>query len=68
MDSWLSTNQLTDKERICARCLVPFSGQETLNIKNDGNVVVKYIECDNCGATLVLDVIRSEEIFGVSYD
>lgn len=63
MNSWLNTSHLKEDEKICQSCKTHFSGKETLYIKDDGNVVVKYVECDNCKSTLVLDVIRHEEIF-----
>ena len=63
MESWLNTSYLKEDEKSCKSCCVPFSGDEMLNIKTDGKVVVKYVECDNCKTVLVLDVARHEEIF-----
>lgn len=63
MESWPNTSHLEKNEKSCKSCGIPFSGNERLNIKTDGNVVVKYVECGNCKTVLVLDVARHEEIF-----
>lgn len=63
MESWLNMSYLKEDEKSCKSCHTAFSGDETPTVKTDGNVVVKYVECDNCKTTLVLDVVRYEEIF-----
>ncbi len=65
MESWLSSSYLTNDEKSCGSCHVPFLGNEELNIRSDGNVVVKYVECSNCKTVLVLDVARHNELFPV---
>ncbi len=59
-NSWLETNCLTDEEKSCKNCSLTFLGDEVLNIKDDGNVKIKYVVCLRCGTALVLDVDRSE--------
>ena len=59
MEGWLTTSHLREKEKRCASCLKPFSGEEMLNIKSDGDVVVKYVECLGCETVIVLDAARS---------
>jgi len=59
MDTWLNTSSLKEDEKSCKACGCPFSGKETLHIKDDKNVVVKYIECSHCMAKLILNAKRS---------
>ena len=63
MENWLNNSHLKESEKVCSSCHTPYSGSETLNVKDDGNIVVKYVDCLKCEITLVLDVARHDEIF-----